>query len=151
MNETLSDPTAQFDAFLGPHQDKDSVRQEKLPQETRDLLAFLFASNVFVNPAFPIRMTAVEVKIPDATNNVLDGQGGFVRHGGSDSWHYFTHRDDEEWAVVFAHDCDGDRWAGHKLVAELTGTPERCVDCKRDCRTAWPACEKEGEHDGREG
>jgi len=37
-----------------------------------------------------------------------------------------------------------------RFFAELTRTPERCADCKRDCRTAWRACEKEGEHDGRE-
>jgi len=111
-----------FDAVLDPHRDKKSLRQELLPQDARDLLAWCFAAKISVNDEVPeIIMTAAEVRLDDSVKNICEGGDGFFRHGGLDAWRYFKHRLDTNWAVVFAWDCDGDPVRGLFLVKAMGG------------------------------
>ena len=97
-----------------------SIRQEKLSQDARDILVFAFEAGVLANAVAMLRMTAVEVRIGgDDINRILNGGDGFKKHGGVESLHCFTHANDEDWAVVFAHDCDGDAERGRDYIAAL--------------------------------
>ena len=72
-----------------------SIRQDRLTQDARDLLAWAFST---------MSLDSVEVKIEgDQLRRITDGDG-FRQHVGSCS---FSHRDDPGWAVVFEEDCDG--------------------------------------------
>jgi hypothetical protein len=98
----------------------DSRRQEQLSQEARDVLAHAFAIGMPAHDILPIPMTAVEVLIgPGDLDRIMMG-GGFNQHYGSDSLRYFTHADDEQWALVFAHDCDGDPERGRSILARYS-------------------------------
>lgn len=116
--------TKTFDAYIGPSGEKRSLRQGELSQDARDLLALCFEIRIPANEVVPLPMTAAEVEIEGDLDNILHGGGGFVRHGGSDSWEYFKHKDDELWAVVFANDCDGDPERGAELIERLNGEEE---------------------------
>lgn len=93
-----------------------SRRQELLSQDARDILAWAFREQLPASEVCPIPMTAAEVRIEGDAHNILYGGAGFLRHGGSDSLSYFKHIDDEGWALVFSHDCDGDPDRGAKLA-----------------------------------
>jgi hypothetical protein len=71
-------------------------------------------------------VSAVEVRIENAVENMWHGgEGRFTKHGGSDSWEYFKHHQDEDWAVVFAWDCDGDPKRGAELLQGLLDQENR--------------------------
>lgn len=104
-------------AVIAPSNSHRSRRAEQLSQDARDLLAYAFAAGLSANKIMPIPMTAAEVLIgPGDVDRIMMG-GGFHRHGGSDSLRYFTHADDEGWALVFSHDCDGDPERGAEIMA----------------------------------
>lgn len=109
-----------FDAVVGPAKDKRSRRQEHLSQDARDLIAWAFTSVKMV-PGLGLPLQAVEVRIEDALYHICYGGVGWQMHSGSDSWHYFTHRDNDDWAVVFSWDCDGDPDRGRALADFLGG------------------------------
>ena len=108
-----------IDAVLGPSGEQSSLRQNKLPQQVRDLLAHCFDAGISANDLLPVPMNAAEVRIEGALNSILFGEGGFLRHGGSDLSHYFRHLYDEAWAVVYANDCDGDAERGRAVLTAL--------------------------------
>lgn len=94
-----------------------SKRQEYLSQDARDLLAYAFELGLPVGGLMPI--CGAEVKIGENdVQSILYGGDKFHAHGGVDSEHYFTHRDDPEWAVVIASDCDGSPERGEKLLLQ---------------------------------
>lgn len=97
--------------------EKRSRRQEKLPQEIRDLFKFGFVSGEITAGGFPA--CAFEVKIENPLHYVLEGDEGFHTHGLSDSLCYIHHYEDEDWAVIFYDDCDGDYDRGEKYYQEL--------------------------------
>lgn len=138
MNETAipdnqnappkSESEATFDAPLGsaicasiaPSNAHKSRRREQLSRDARDLLAYAFAAGLPASEILPIPMTAAEVLIgPGDVGRIMMG-GGFHRHGGSDSLRYFKHADDEQWALIFSHDCDGDPERGAQLLASYS-------------------------------
>ncbi len=99
--------------------EKRSRRQEKLPQEIRDLLKFGFgcSNGEISSQGFP--PTVFELKLDNPLHYVLEGDGGFHTHGLSDSLCYIHHYEDEDWAVIFPDDCDGDYDRGEKYYHEL--------------------------------
>jgi len=107
--------------YLAPSHHAKSIRQDKLSQDARDLLAWAFACNLPASEVLPMPMSAAEVRLDDPVRNICEGGDGFRRHGGSDSLEYFPHRDDEDWAVVFKWDCDGDAERGQAIVQMLEG------------------------------
>ena len=106
--------------YIGPSGEHLSRRQEMLSQDARDILAWAFREGLPANSMLPIPMTAAEVKIGEGDVNRICGGGGFHKHGGSDSLRYFKHAEDEEWALVFSHDCDGCPDRGAALVKTLS-------------------------------
>ncbi len=105
--------------LAGPSGEPLSRRQEKLSEDARDLLAWAFEAGLPASSILPIPMTAAEVKIGEGDVSRICEGGGFHKHGGSDSLRYFTHAEDEEWALVFAHDCDGSAERGAALIETL--------------------------------
>lgn len=93
------------------------------------MLAHAFAIGMPASDILPVPMMAAEVLIgPGDLDRIMMG-GGFHRHGGSDSMRYFTHADDPEWAIIFAHDCDGDPERGKALIAGYS--PNDQADTRR--------------------
>ena len=44
---------------------------------------------------------AIEVRLDDPVNNILNGgKGNLVMHGGGDGRCYIKHYDDDEWAII---------------------------------------------------
>ena len=106
---------------LSPNGETASIRIDKLPQGAIDLLAWAF-ENVTASNVLPLPMNAAEVRIEEAIKNILHGgTDAFCRHGGSDSLSYFHHVDDEEWAIIFSHDCPGNVKSGQKLLDNYKG------------------------------
>ena len=93
-----------------------SRRADLLSQDARDILAWAFREGFSASELAPMPMNAVEVKISGDVDAIMVGGDNFRRHGGSDSERYYTHRDDEDWALVFAHDCDGCADRGEKFA-----------------------------------
>lgn len=93
-----------------------SKRQEQLSQQVRDVLAYAFANEISASDIFQIPMTAAEVRIGNGDLDRVMLGGGFYRHGGNDSMKYFVHANNETWAVVFSHDCDGDAERGKAII-----------------------------------
>lgn len=91
-----------------------SIRQDQLPKDARDLIAAAFHLGMPTGLGVP--MNAVEVRLDSPIRNILEGGDGFMSHGLSQSLRYFTHRDDEGWAVIFDDDCDGDFRRGVELL-----------------------------------
>ena len=79
---------------------EDCQNIEKLNQDALDLIAWAF-ENHFVGWT---NCCAIEVRLDDPVQNILDGGDGFVAHGGSDSRCYIKHYDDPEWAIVHHND-----------------------------------------------
>ena len=108
-------------AYLAPNEAHKSRRQDQLSQETRDLMAWAFREGIPASELLPMPINAFELLIGDNDLHRLafsdeDG-GGVHKHGGSDSLCYMKHAEDEKWALVFAHDCDGDADRG-AIIAE---------------------------------
>ena len=129
MKEHNEDPEQYVNAYIAPSKESKSIRQELLSEDARNLLAYAFACRVPANADIPVRMTAVEVKIGDndVQNIIQGGEGKFRKHGGCDSLCYFKEADDESWAVVFAHDCDGDPELGEEVFLK-NKKPEYKID-----------------------
>jgi len=117
-NETDNKEIKNIEAYIGPNGEHLSRRQEKLSQDARDILAWAFKIGFPASSVLPIPMTAAEVKIGKGDAQRICEGGGFRKHGGSDSLRYFTHAEDEEWALVFSHDCDGCPDRGETLVSK---------------------------------
>ena len=110
----------EIQAYIGPNGENLSRRQARLSRDALDILAFVFDSGFLVSEILPLPITAVEVMIgPGDVDRILNGGEGFRKHGGSDSLHYFRHVEDEEWALVFAHDCSGNSERGGKLLEKI--------------------------------
>jgi len=107
-------------ACLAPSHEYHSIRQDRLSQDARDLLAWAFREKLPANDISPLPMNAVELKICDNDSDcLLYGGDGFCRHGGSDSLEYMHHIKDEGWAIVFSHDCNGNADRGAKIISEI--------------------------------
>jgi len=90
-----------------------SLRQDQIDQDVRDILKYYFSLNLDA----PFNVNAVEIKIDcNQMDALLDGGENFVQHSLSQSWEYFTHKDDPEWALIFDFDCDGDLERGRKIM-----------------------------------
>ena len=111
-------------AVCAPSNGNASLRQGELSQDARDLLAWAFGQEFQVNPAIPIPMNSVELRIGgDECNRIaFSDDGGFIKHGGSDSMRYMKHSDDKGWALVFAHDCDGCKERGRIIADRLVAS-----------------------------
>lgn len=111
-------------AHLAPSRESRSLRQDRLSQDARDLLAWAFIQRLSASDEIPVPMTAAEVRIgPDDATGICQGGDGFRRHGGSDSLRYFTHAADPAWALVLAHDCDGDAARGLAVLRRFAVEP----------------------------
>jgi len=99
-----------------------SMRQELLSQEARDILKAAFEKGLLNNSLGGFQCNAVEVRLDDPIKNILDGGDGFMAHGLAQSERYFKHIADENWAVVFDSDCDGDCKKGWSLLKEVMGS-----------------------------
>jgi hypothetical protein len=94
-----------------------SRRQEQLPQEIRDLFKYIFKSEAITVMGVPT--LAIEVKLDNPLHYVLNGADGFHCHGISDSLRYMNHYENDDWAVVFHDDCDGDYEKGENYFKQL--------------------------------
>ena len=126
MKEAREDARNNVLAVLGSSDDKKSIRQEKLSQQARDFLAFIFQEKVQIETLLTVAISAVEVLIKDDLDAICYGQGTVVFHGGSDSDKYFKHCDDPGWAIVYRSDCDGDADRGGQImdrIVKINGDP----------------------------
>jgi hypothetical protein len=126
MFRSLNKGDNMFDAVLGPTGANQSRRQDRLPQDVRDILAWAFAVGLSASDILPLPMSAAEVQLDRPMHHVLNGGDGFLRHGGSDSLYYMKHADEGDWALVFANDCDGNAERGAAIMRSKVGHNERC-------------------------
>ncbi len=103
-------------AVLAPSEANRSRRQDRLPQDVRDVLAWAFSVGLPVNDFLPMPMSAAEVRLDRPMQNVMGGGDGFHKHGGSDSLRYMQHADDDDWALIFANDCNGNAERGAVIM-----------------------------------
>ena len=102
-------------ALISPGPSTQSLRQDRVPQDVLDVLAFAFSAGMLELPLYG-SADAVEIRLDDPRRNLcLGGDGRFMAHAGSSGDHYFTHRYDEEWAEIHASDCTGDAALGEKI------------------------------------
>ena len=112
-----------FDAVLAPSGANQSRRQDKLPQDVRDILAWAFSIGLPASDILPMPVSAFEIKLDTPMRHVMYGGDGFKRHGGSDSLCYMHHSDDDDWALVFANDCDGNAERGAAIMRSAGEQP----------------------------
>ena len=93
-----------------------SRRADRLPAEALDLCAHVFAQGLPASDVVPMPTNVIEVRLDDPVSHLLLGGEGLWMHAGSDSYHYLYHLEDDDWAVVYAHDCAGDADAGARAL-----------------------------------
>mgnify|MGYP001562304766 CR=1 FL=1 len=113
-----------------------SLRQDHLPQEVRDLLAYAWTAGLLPLPLYGTA-NAVEIRLDDSLHHVLHGGAGFRCHAGSNADEYYIHRHDDRWAEIWHNDCDGDTERGH-LLWEVVAAPAQEGPTPDTILTHWP-------------
>jgi len=103
-------------AQLVPSESRPSIRIDRLPIEALDICAWIFDQGIPANPIVPMPTNTIEVRLDDPVHNLLYGDGTVCMHAGSDGDSYMKHLDDEDWAVVYQHDCPGDAERGAEVI-----------------------------------
>ena len=89
---------------------------DKLTQDTRDILQYVLDYGIGFG-GLPI--SAIELKIDGAIDNLLNGGEGLHFHGLFVSDCYLKSRGNEEWAIIFPGQGIGDPVNGKKLLKKL--------------------------------
>lgn len=103
-------------AVCESNQPQRSRRQHLLSQDARDVLAWVFEKRLPANETLREPITAAEIKISENDLDSIIYDNDFVKHGDSDSPGQFEHADDDQWALIYGHDCDGNAEMGARIV-----------------------------------
>lgn len=99
-----------------------SIRQDKLTEEARDVIAWALACNIcFMEDGEIHQIKAVEVQLKDTVEHLYEGGMGVCFHSPKDSLDTYQYMNDEDWAVIFAHDCTGNPERGMAIVQVMSG------------------------------